>query len=70
MQRENTMSAVVEFPMNRRRPAARTETSASAEVIIFPGVQIERLAFDLAERLPAIRIGSTAKMRANELDFY
>lgn len=64
------MSAVVEFPLNRRPPAARAETSVSAEVIIFPGVRIERLAFDLAGRLPAIRTGSTAKLRANEFDFY
>ena len=64
------MNAVIEFPLNRTRPAARTETSATAEVIIFPGVQIERLSFDLAERLPAIRAGSTAKMRASDFDFY
>ncbi len=36
------MSAVIEFPANRISKAAKDETGQSADVIIFPGVQIER----------------------------
>ncbi|WP_373503898.1 hypothetical protein [Aestuariivirga sp.] len=62
--------AVIEFPMNRVRPLTADPLEASGEVIIFPGVQIERLMYDLAERLPAARAGSSAQARATEFDFY
>ncbi len=44
-------STVVEFPQARIRPAASLPEGASAEVVMFTGVRIERL-YDLAERLP------------------
>jgi hypothetical protein len=56
--------------MNRVRPLAADPLEASGEVIIFPGVQVERLIYDLAERLPAARVGSSAQNRATEFDFY
>lgn len=64
------MSAVIVFPAGRTRPAAQREFSGSAEVIIFPGVRIERLMFDLSERLPALRNGSAQQARAGDFDFY
>ncbi len=62
-------SAVIEFPLGRVRPPNRASEAGDAEVIIFPGVRFERMMFDLAERLPAVRNGSSAKPRG-ELDFY
>ena len=64
------MRAVIEFPAGRTRSVARSETSGDAEVIIFPGVRVERMAFDLAERLPAVRNGSSSQSRAGDFDFY
>lgn len=64
------MSAVIEFPLGRCRPAVQSDASGNAEVIIFPGVRIERVGFDLAERLPAVRNGSSQQARVNDFDFY
>ncbi len=44
------MSAVIEFPANRISKAAKDETGQSADVIIFPGVQIERPSSQGAQR--------------------
>lgn len=63
-------SAVIEFPAERIRPATHSGETGSAEVIIFPGVRVERLMFDLAERLPAVRNASSAQTRGVEFDFY
>ena len=64
------MSAVIEFPLSRVRPVMETGHAGTAEVIIFPGVRIERLAFDLAERLPACRTGSASKTQSRDYEFY
>lgn len=64
------MSAVINFPADRSRRVAQREHPGGAEVIIFPGVRIERMAFDLAERLPAARAGSVQQTRAADFDFY
>jgi hypothetical protein len=66
------MSAVIEFPADRVRPVSQTATAGAkeAEVIIFPGVRVERLTFDLAERLAVKRTGASAGAHAKELDFY
>lgn len=63
------MSAVIEFPGARLRAPAPTASGATADIIIFPGVRVERLAFDLAERLPMARNASPATVRV-ERDFY
>ncbi len=44
------MRAVIEFPAKRISKAIRDETGAPADIIIFPGVIIERPEPDLAER--------------------
>ena len=46
-------SAVIEFPLDRARPPGGTAKPASAEVLIFTGVRVERM-YDLAERLPPV----------------
>jgi len=63
------MSAVIDFPLGRIRPVAKEGHAGSAEVIIFPGVRIERLAFDPAESLPAYRTGSASKTQPRDYDF-
>lgn len=59
--RARAESAVIEFPQDRVRPACG-EPRQPGEVLIFTGVRIERM-YDLAERLPAARTGSSAKTR-------
>lgn len=66
----SAMSAVIEFPHRRIRKEAQAGTPGAAEVIIFPGVQIERLPFDLSERLPAVRSASPAQAKVRDFDFY
>lgn len=72
-ERANAMSAVtsavIEFPAGRVRPASRASEMDEAEIIIFPGVRVERMMFDLAERLPAVRNGSSSQPRG-DFDFY
>jgi hypothetical protein len=48
------MTVVLPFPQNRVSPRETVATSQTAEIIIFPGVRIERRNFDLAAtRAPA-----------------
>lgn len=49
-----THSAVVEFPQARVRPAATLPDGASADVVIFTGVRIERLC-DLTDEPSHVR---------------
>ncbi len=64
------MTAVIRFPEGRVRPTPEARPETTAEIIIFPGVRIERLALDLAERKPAKCRGSTRAVHAAEVDFY
>lgn len=64
------MSAVIPFPTSRIRPMSEAGKAVQAEVIIFPGVQIERMDFDLSERLPLRGKSQSRKARANERDAY
>lgn len=49
-------SAVIEFPLDRVRPAGEGAAAGPARVLIFTGVRIERM-YDLAERLSPLRTG-------------
>ena len=60
--RARAESAVIEFPQDRVRPSCDGERRGPGEVLIFTGVRIERM-YDLAERLPAARTGSSAQTR-------
>jgi hypothetical protein len=43
------MSVVLQFPYNRVAPPDQYDMVHSAEVVIFPGVRVERRNFDLAK---------------------
>lgn len=61
-------SAVIEFPQARVRPAALLPDGATAEVVIFNGVRIERL-HDLADRLPAPAKRPPRNSAAGDIEF-
>ena len=61
-------SAVIAFPLDRVRPSGADASGASAEVLIFTGVRIERM-YDLAERLPPARTGYVSNARM-DIDFW
>ena len=63
-------SAVIVFPLDRIRSEARADLTGEAEVIIFPGVRVERLMYDLAERLPAARNVAGPRALQSDFDFY
>ena len=50
--RASEMTEVLEFPLDRTRPAKRRKSNEQAEVLIFPGIRIERGEFSLSDRLP------------------
>jgi hypothetical protein len=64
------MSAVIEFPAGRTRPATPVSAAGPAEILIFPGVRIERASFDLGERLPILRNAAPAQVQPKDFDFY
>lgn len=45
------MSAIVDFPLHRVPPVRVTAGDTAAEIVMFPGVRVERMEFDLATRL-------------------
>ena len=45
------MAEIVELQAYQRKTDARRNLTAPAEIIIFPGVRIERQTFSLADRL-------------------
>lgn len=61
-------SAVIAFPLDRVRPSGGAPAGASAEVLIFTGVRVERM-YDLAERLPPARTGYVSNARM-DIDFW
>jgi hypothetical protein len=50
--RGNVMSTVLEFPMERAMAVPPSIRTVPGEIVIFPGVRIERREFNLAERVP------------------
>ncbi|MCB1378991.1 MAG: hypothetical protein KDK89_11575 [Alphaproteobacteria bacterium] len=57
------MSAVLQFPADRARKQSRSTTEIGAEVVIFPGVRIERLEFSLADRVSARGVHASSEAR-------
>jgi hypothetical protein len=45
------MAEIVELQAYQRKTGTRRDISAPAEIVIFPGVRIERQTFSLADRL-------------------
>ncbi|WP_421695812.1 hypothetical protein [Aestuariivirga sp.] len=64
--RAQTTCAIIAFPQERVRKDAAV-SAGPAQVVMFTGVRIERM-YDLSERLPATRTGSTS--RGGDVDFY
>jgi hypothetical protein len=61
-------SEIVEFPQARVRPANSLPDGASAEIVIFTGVRVERL-HDLAERLPPARKRTRRASATGDIEF-
>ena len=63
------MGTILTFPRERLRPKAASSHEGPAEILIFPGVRIERYDFSLADRLPPPRRrGRPTRMQALEFD--
>ena len=45
------MNSVIAFPAERLKPADTAARRGGAEIVIFPGVRIERREFNLADRV-------------------
>ena len=64
------MSAVITFPTLRARPPGETDRTGQAEIVIFPGVRIERVTRDIADRPTAGRRAAPANARPLDRDIY
>lgn len=63
------MGTILTFPRDRLPQSARQNLSGPAEIVIFPGIRIERYDFSLADRLPPPRRrGRPSRMQALEID--
>jgi hypothetical protein len=62
------MNSVIAFPAERLRPAAAAGGGRGAEIVIFPGVRIERREFNLADRVAPPRRRRAARARELEAE--
>jgi hypothetical protein len=63
------MGTILTFPRDRLPQSAKRVHSEPAEIVIFPGIRIERYDFSLADRLPPPRRrGRPSRMQALEMD--
>ncbi|QIG49624.1 hypothetical protein G5V57_19045 [Nordella sp. HKS 07] len=63
------MGTILTFPRDRVPQPARAAHEGPAEILIFPGVRIERYDFSLADRLPPPRRrGRPSRMQALDHD--
>jgi hypothetical protein len=63
------MGTILTFPRDLLRQSAKTAHQGPAEIVIFPGIRIERYDFSLADRLPPPRRrGRPSRMQAVEFD--
>jgi hypothetical protein len=62
------MGTILTFPRDRLRQSAKQARSGPAEIVIFPGVRIERYDFSLADRLPPPRRRRPSRLQALEID--
>ncbi len=65
-----TLSSVIDFPLSRVRPASGSLPADAGEVIIFPGVRVERLIYDLSERPHAARGSAGHVLRQPDFEDY
>ena len=63
------MGTILTFPRDLPRQPAKQAHSGPAEILIFPGIRIERYDFSLADRLPPPRRRNRpSRMQALEID--
>jgi hypothetical protein len=63
------MGTILTFPRERLPQSATPTLSEPAEIVIFPGIRIERYDFSLADRLPPPRRrGGPSRIQALEID--
>jgi hypothetical protein len=62
------MGTILTFPRDLSRQTAKKSRSGPAEIVIFPGILIERYDFSLADRLPPRRRGRPSRIQALEID--
>lgn len=63
------MGTILTFPRDRLRQSAKAAHEGPAEIVIFPGIRIERYDFSLADRLPPPRRrGRPSRMQALDID--
>jgi hypothetical protein len=60
------MNVVLQFPLNRVVPRRPGEVVLSAEVVIFPGVRMERRKFKLAKTATPARKHSVSQAAIDE----
>jgi hypothetical protein len=60
------MSVVLPFPQNRNSNGVQSTASKSAEIIIFPGVRVERRNFDLAATCAPARKHRSSQVAVDE----
>lgn len=60
------MNKVVEFPIERTNLKQTPLKGVSADIVIFPGVRIERREFDLADRHPKQKRLGLSKLFAKD----
>jgi len=60
------MSAVIAFPIERTARPESGVRNGPGEVVIFPGVRIERAEFSLSDRLPPARRRRNSPLTADE----
>jgi hypothetical protein len=63
------MSVVIEFPRFRATPDRGPVPVAGAEVVIFPGVRIERREFSLSDRIAPARKRRSGRAETAAGDF-
>ena len=60
------MNSVIAFPAGRLKPAGSVRSGGSAEIVIFPGVRIERREFNLADRVAVPRRRRASRLQEQE----
>lgn len=65
---EDEMADVIEFPAVKKRPVEQVVLTGLADVIIFPGVRIEREQFSLADRIAIRKARRTKTINAKADD--
>lgn len=62
------MNVILEFPARGPSKPATQNAAGNCDVIIFPGVRIERREFNIADRVAKVRRRPAAPNNAEDLD--